>query len=77
MDTPCSAANAPAGSSESAGDGAPDEIKVTPEMIGAGTEVLYRHGEADLGLDEVTVFAIFKAMMGASPKLRGWRVIED
>jgi len=70
--------HSPAVSDDSEAAGAPvAEIEITPAMIAAGTEVLYRHGEAGLQMDEVTVFAIFKAMVGASPKLRDWRVVES
>lgn len=50
----------------------PKELEVTPEMIEAGEEAFARHD----GLPDVTVFAIFRAMVDASPTLRGWRVVE-
>lgn len=46
------------------------KIEVTPEMIAAGEEVYYRHQGGDGPLVNVAVFAIFKAMVAASPTLR-------
>jgi phage terminase large subunit-like protein len=50
----------------------PDEIEITPEMIEAGTEAL---AFSDDNLD-VAVWAVFKAMVLASPKLRSFLVRE-
>lgn len=52
-------------------ESAKDEIEVTPEMIGAGAEViLSNYGGLDLNYDPSTVAAeVFRAMLAVSPTL--------
>ena len=64
--------SAPEPSSE-AGAPAEDEIEVTPEMIEAGVDVLWKSGSVEIpmdGVDQALVQKIFSAMLRARPTYR-------
>jgi hypothetical protein len=67
---------APAESSESAGDGAPDEIEITSAMIEAGVKEFFANRDLEIATPESAVFAIFMAMIGESPALHSIPVVD-
>ncbi len=54
----------------------PKTIEITREMIEAGADVFYDYDGLKFGTAETAAWAIFKAMVAASPTLRSHRVVE-
>jgi hypothetical protein len=76
LTSPDSVKGAPAESSESAGDGAPDEIEITSAMIEAGVKEFFANRDLEIATPESAVFAIFMAMIGESPALHSIPVVD-
>jgi hypothetical protein len=59
------------------GAGAPaDVIEITTEMIKAGVKEFYDCRGLEIDTAESAVYAIFKAMVEASPALRSFRLVD-
>jgi hypothetical protein len=53
-----------------------EEIEVTAEMLKVGVDAFLAWQDLQIGTAETAAFAIFKAMVSASPTLRKREVIE-
>lgn len=57
--------------------GAPvTEIEITPAMLAAGVEKFSVLGDCQIATAETVAFAIFTAMVEASPFLRSFRLLD-